>query len=101
MKIESNGTRQLVCDSCKSVISSGGYYPEKRGSMSFHLKNDDGDDSEYHTCGENCSRALLNSRHEIKNKSIPAQASEKQVVFARNGMVTLDFSKVLKENKKG
>ncbi len=97
MEIQIEGKRQLKCDGCSQIMAESSYYPEKRGSLSFSLKNDEGDYDSYDLHDESCARQFLNSRHEAKSKS--AQASDKQISIGRDGMVTLDFSRVLKDKK--
>ena len=95
MKIEISGKRQLTCDSCSAVLAENSYYPEKRGAISLSLKNQDGDHVEHSYCSEDCVRNHLNSRHEMKNKSVQVVAEEKQVTTTRDGLVTIDFSKAI------
>lgn len=60
-----------TCDACGKSL--GGRYLDKAHAMGMYL--DDGEDSygntmkkEFHTCGEDCSRDLLNKRAEKKAK---------------------------------
>ena len=60
-----------TCDACGKAL--GGRYVDRPNSMGMYLP--DGEDSygnatsrEFHTCGEDCSRDLLNKRAEKKGK---------------------------------
>ncbi len=95
MKTEIAGKRTLSCDSCQSVLAEDSYYSNKRGSIGISLKNTDGDYAEHSYCSEECLKNHLVSRSE-SNKSI---ASEEKISFGRDGIVTLDFTKSIKDKK--